>query len=122
MDHEELVRRAIEAFNSGDREPLREICSPRVRIVPLRAALEDTTYEGPTAVDQFWEAAHEAWSEMRMEIDEIESEGDRVLARGVFRGTARTSGAPVETPTTFGFTFRDGLIDEIETRAEGPGV
>ena len=113
------MRRAVEAFNSGDPEPLREVCSPRVRIVPLRAALEDTSYEGPTAVDEFWEEAQQAWSEMRLDIDEIESEGDRVLVRGVFRGTARASGAPVEAPATFGFTFRDGLIEEIDTRAEG---
>ena len=115
-DHEELARRAIEAFNIGDREPLRKICSARLRIVPLRAALEDTTYEGPTAIDQFWEATHQSWSEMRFEIAEIESEGDRVLARGVFRGTARTSGVPVKTAATFGFTFRDGLVEEIDTR------
>lgn len=117
-DYEERVRRAIEAFNTGDWEPLREICSARLRIVPLRAALEDTTYEGPTAIDQFWKATHQSWSEMRLEIDKIESRGDRVLARGVFRGTARVSGAPVKTAATFGFTFRDGLVEEIDTRAE----
>lgn len=116
-DQEELVRRAIEAFNIGDMEPLREICSSRLRIVPLRAALEDTTYEGPTAIDQFWEETQEAWSEMRLEIAEIESEGDRVLARGVFIGTAKASGVPVKTASTFGFTFRDGLVEEIDTRA-----
>ena len=116
---EEMVRRAIEAFNVGDVEPLREICSEQLRVVPLRAALEDTTYEGPTAIDQFWEATRESWSEMRLEIAQFDTEGDRVLARGVFKGTARTSGAPVQTAATFVFTFRDGLVEEIHTRAGG---
>jgi ketosteroid isomerase-like protein len=118
MAHGELVRRAFEAFNRGDLQALRLISSPNVRIVPLRAALEDTAYTGPDAIDDFWADATSAWSDQNVEIEEVESEGDRAVARGVLRSTARGSGAPVETRATWTFTFRDGLIEEIETRAE----
>ena len=112
------MRRTFEAFNRGDLEALREISSPSMRIVPLRAALEDTDYTGPNALDDFWADATSAWSEQRVEIEEVESDGNRAVARGVLRSTARESGAPVETRATWRFTFRDGLIEEIETRAE----
>lgn len=81
---QELVRQAFEAFNRRDTVWLREHVSSELRIVPLRAAIEDTA----------------------------------VVARGVLRATARESGAPVETQATWTFTFRDGLIEEIGTRAQ----
>ena len=112
------MRRVFEAFNRGDVDAMREFTSPNVRIVPLRAALEDTAYTGPTALDDFWADATSAWSEQRVEIEEVESEGDRAVARGVLRSTARESGAPVEIRATWTLTVRDGLIEEIETRAQ----
>jgi len=118
MDQKELVRRTFKAFNRGDPEAVQEMSSPSVRIVPLRAALEDTDYTGPNALDDFWADATSAWSEQQVEIEEIESAGNRAVARGVLRGTARASGARVETRATWTFTFRGGLIEEIETRAE----
>ena len=118
MEYEELVRRAFDAFNSGDPEALREITSPRLRIVPLRAELEDTAFEGPTAIDDFWAEAKRTWSEMRVDVETIEVTGDRAVARGVFRSTASASGAPVESAATWTVTFADGLIEEIVSRAE----
>ena len=118
MDHEEIVRRTFEAFNRGDLDGMREFTSPNVRIVPLRAALEDTAYTGPNALDDFWADATSAWSEQRVDIEAVESEGDTAVARGVLRSIARESGAPVETKAAWTFRFRDGLIEEIETRAE----
>ena len=117
MGHEELVRRTFEAFNRGDPGAVQEMSSPSVRIVPLRAALEDTDYIGPNALQDFWADATSAWSEQQIEIEEIESAGNRAVARGMLRLTARGSGAPVETRAIWTFTFRDGLIEEIETRA-----
>ena len=117
MGHEELVRLGLDAFNRGDMEALREITAPGLRIVPFRAALEDTAYSGPSAVDDFWADSTKAWSEQRVEIEEVEVEGHRAVAHGIYRGVARASGAPVETKATWIFTFRDGLIEEIESRA-----
>ena len=116
MGHEELVRRAMDAFNRGDMEALREITAPGLKIVPFRAALENIEYTGPNALDEFWADATSAWSELRVDIDEVETAGERAVAHGVLRGTARESGAKVESQPTWTFTFRDGLIEEIHTR------
>ena len=111
----EIVRRMVEVFNAGDVEGLSAVMAPDGRIVPLRAALEDTVYSGPDAARQFWEAAMESWSTLRLDIGELRDCGERVLALGSIKGKARGTEAEVETPAAWIVTVRNGRISESRT-------
>jgi len=52
----------FDAFNRGDVEGFAAALTEDATIVPLRAALEDTVYQGPDAARDFWADAMEAWS------------------------------------------------------------
>ena len=113
----EAFRRGIEAFNQGDVDGLAATMAPEGRIVPLRAALEDTAYSGPDAAREFWEASMQAWSALRVDIADFRDLGDRVLALGTIRSTARGTQAAVEAQAAWIATFQNGRATEIRTYA-----
>jgi hypothetical protein len=118
----EVVRAAIEAFNRESRDL--DTARPRVadrffvdepEIVPLRAVLEGTTFKGPTALDDFFNAAKEAWSELRIDVERIEEEGAGVLMVATLVGTGRESRAMVEAPQAWAFFVEEGRIARAAT-------
>ena len=115
-----LARRGIAAFNAHDVEGVEALTSDDVRIIPMRAALEDVSYAGPTAVREFFTELAEEWSSLEMDLDEYTQDGDRVTARGVLRATARASGVVVEMRVISSMRVRDGLVTEIKTVPEEP--
>ena len=117
-----VVRRAFDAFNEVgadidnlELEPPPGVFADELEIVPFRAALEDTVYGGPSALDDFWDASRESWSELHIEVDRIEVAGTGVFAVGTLTGTSREGGAPVESRLAFAFRIRDGLVARLAT-------
>ncbi|MCA1695963.1 MAG: hypothetical protein LC749_15250 [Actinobacteria bacterium] len=43
------VRKGIEAFNCHDVEAAQALCTEDFELVPMRGALEETSYSGPNA-------------------------------------------------------------------------
>ena len=116
------VLRAFEFFNEigadldadSDLDPS-GVFTDEPEIVPIRAALESTVYSGPTAVDDFWEASRESWSELHVETDRVEAVGAGVLAVGILTGTSREGGAPVESKLAFAFQVREDRVARLAT-------
>jgi ketosteroid isomerase-like protein len=117
VDDVKVVRAAVDAFNREDEESAREYFHPEGhRIVPIRAALEDTVFEGPEAWREFTAASRDAWSRFEVQMDEVRLLADgRVLALGRLIATSRATGADVEMPCGLLYTLRDGLITDIQT-------
>jgi ketosteroid isomerase-like protein len=111
----ETVRRATDAFNRGDVDALGALLTPDAEIVPLRAAMEETTYQGPQAAAAFLSDSHESWESLHLEESEIRDLGECVLAFGVLRARGRSSGVDVEVRLAWAVRFRDGLITSIRT-------
>ena len=111
------MRDGIEAFNDGDVDGLTAIMAPECRIVPLRAALEDTAYSGPDAAREFWAATMEAWSAVHLDIADFRDLGDRVLVLGRLTARARGTEAEVETQAAWIARFDNGRATEIRTYA-----
>lgn len=116
------VRRAFEYFNriGADLDADTELDPgdafvDEPEIVPFRAALENTAYSGPAAVDEFWEASRESWSKLHVEIDRLEPAGGGVLAVGTLTGTSRDTGAHVESRIAFAGHLRDGRVSRLAT-------
>jgi hypothetical protein len=114
-----LARRAIVAFNEQGANldatpPARpDLYASEPEIVPFRAALEGTVYRGPGAIEEFWAASRESWSELHIDTDRIEAVGDGVLAVGTLTGTSRETGAAVEARVAFACHVRDGRIARL---------
>ena len=78
----EQLRRAVEAFNRRDGAGFDALLTSDAEIVPVRAALEGTTYRGKDAGSQYCAAVEETWESLRWEVEEIREVGDSAVALG----------------------------------------
>jgi predicted ester cyclase len=84
--NEALVRRAVEAFNGDDGAAVDDLFALNyVDHDRSRAGLP----VGPAGVKQAWGMLRAAFPDLRVTIEEVIAEGDRVAVRGVIRGTHR---------------------------------
>jgi ketosteroid isomerase-like protein len=96
-DREALVLRSIDAWNADDwEEQLNAIWSPDGTIVSPDGWPEAGEFKGWPAMLEQWRRIKGSWAEDRVDVIELESIGDRVLAhlRWTLRGEA--SGAPLQ--------------------------
>ena len=117
MSEENVARlqMAVEAFNQREGAKFDQLLAPDAEIVPVRAALEGTTYRGRDAASQYVAAVEESWEALRWEVDEVREGGDRVVALGHIRGKGRGTGANIDTSGGWVAQFRDGLITRFRT-------
>src|SRR5256885_15917624 len=111
----EVMRAAMEACNRRDGERFGAFLSRDAEIMPVRAALEGTTYRGPDAAAQYCAAVDESWENLTWEVEEIRDGGDWVLALGRIRGGGRGSGAGIDARAGWVARFHDGLITTFRT-------
>jgi ketosteroid isomerase-like protein len=115
QDNLDLARRMIEWFNALDAEAAQAHCTDDVEIVPLRAAMEGTSYRGPEAFAAFHADTKEAWEEISFEPEDFHEVGDRVVVVGQLGARARLTGAAVEARIAMLIQFRDGRISKLRT-------
>jgi ketosteroid isomerase-like protein len=114
----ELVRRGIEAFNRHDVEGMKATCTPDFELVPLRAAMEGTTYKGPDAIAEAFRDFDESWEELRYDIEDILVAGDRVVAITRLRGRGRQSGVSIDQAVALMFNVRDGKAASMRSYSD----
>jgi steroid delta-isomerase-like uncharacterized protein len=79
-----IVQRAVEAFNQGDQEAVDKLFAANyVDHDPSRASLPS----GPEGVKLAWGAFRAAFPDLQGTIEDMITEGDKVVVRGTFRGT-----------------------------------
>lgn len=110
-DNVEIVRRAIEAFNTGGVDAVIAFHHPEVVSHPLPEWLEETVYRGHEGIRaQF--AWMDEFDDLLWEVHEIRDAGQEVLIHATL--VARTnSGIAIQQP--FGAVcggFREGLVSE----------
>ena len=114
----ETMRAALDAFNRRDGEGFDSLLAEGAEIVPVRAALEGTTYQGSDAATQYCVAVEQSWEELEWEIEDLQERGDMVIAVGHIRGHGRGSGAAIDSRAGWVAHFRDGLIARFQTYAD----
>jgi ketosteroid isomerase-like protein len=118
QENVETMRAAIEAFNRRDGKAFGAFLDQDAEIVPVRAALEGTTYRGADAAVKYCAAVDESWENLEWEVEEIRDGGDWVLAMGRIRGEGRGSGAAIDARAGWVARFRDGLVTNFRTYAD----
>ena len=109
----EIVRAAHEAWNTGDRERLRELHDPDVIARSLEGWPEPGPFVGREAVMRQFDQLQDTW-----EINKVDPVGafidvaDRVVVRVIWRGVGRGPDSNMEMTSVF--TLRDGKIFAIE--------
>ena len=111
----ERLRSAIDAFNERDGTTFDTLLAGDAEIVPVRAALEGTTYRGGSAGSQYCSAVEETWESLSWEVDEIRGVGEFAVAVGHIRGKGRGTGATIDTSGGWVAQFREGLITRFRT-------
>jgi ketosteroid isomerase-like protein len=114
-ENEKTFLAADAAFNNGDLDRWLEFFDPEIEWHDLPSLPGSGVHRGRDALLRRIEELQEALVDFRSEVEEIASEGDRVVARVRLLGAGRASGAPAAPlPVTYVSEFRDGRI--IRTR------
>jgi ketosteroid isomerase-like protein len=118
QENVELMRAVMEAFNRGDGKAFDGLLVSDTEVIPVRAALEGTTYRGSDAGTQYCTAVAQSWENLRWEVEEIRDGGSWVLALGHIRGEGRDSGAAIDARAGWLAHFHQGLITRFQTFAD----
>jgi uncharacterized protein len=105
----EIVRRAYEAFNSGDADTAMELLDPDVEW-SLPAHFPDAeTWRGREQVEKGLRARAASWSSLNIEVRELIDAGDKVVALVRIRGQAEITGIDLSgNEDGHVWTLRDG--------------
>jgi ketosteroid isomerase-like protein len=114
----DIMRTALAAFNNRDGAGFDALLDQRAEIVPVRAALEGTTFRGPDAASQYCSAIEASWEELRWEVEDIRDLGGRVIALGHIQGRGRDSGAGIDARGAWVADLRGGLITRFQTYSD----
>jgi ketosteroid isomerase-like protein len=104
----EFVRGWVEAWNRGDLEALIADAGPDLEWVVARQHPAATTHRGPQEVAGYLADWLSTMPGLKIEIQELEEVGDRVLLVMRMTGTGAGSGAATEVHNAVVTTFRDG--------------
>ena len=97
QENVESLKRAIEAYNRRDIEPLLETSDPEIEWYPFTAQVEgDEAYHGHDGLRQWWANIDAAFEEFEASVDEVRDLDDTVLALGHLRARFR-SGVALDT-------------------------
>jgi ketosteroid isomerase-like protein len=120
----EIVKRALDAFSSGDAAAFAELTAPDIEWTVGLAAVEGEVFHGREGVATYFERLGSAWDEFRFLADEFHDLGDVVLVLGRLGGRSRGGGVPVESPVGAVWELRGGRIwrlraylDQAQSRA-----
>lgn len=121
QDDIETLRRAIDAFNTGNMQAVAALLDADSEWDWSRSIGPDrAVYRGPEEIVRFWEEFAGGFEEIRIEIEDVIEIGDRLVAAmlSVMRGRG---GIEVEARNTWLITLRDGRLARLEmfqTQAE----
>jgi ketosteroid isomerase-like protein len=111
----EIVRRAYEAFNSGNADAAIALLDPEVKWTLPPHFPDAETWQGRDRVVEGLGEMMTSWESLHMDVRELIDEGDRVVARVRFEGRSALTGldlAGMGVDTQI-WTMRDGLAVEV---------
>jgi ketosteroid isomerase-like protein len=113
-ENEQVVRRALDAWNANDWQTLQRLIAPDVELVAPENWPETGTFKSWPAARNLLHGLKEAWSEEHLEILAMESRAHWVLvdARWVTRGEG--SGLDIETEVWIAYRLEEGRATRIQ--------
>jgi len=117
----EVVRRAIDAFNSRDFATLAELSHEDLEFTSILTAVDagGAIYRGSETWTSYFAVMDETWDEWRAKDWRLFDAGeDRVVALFDLVGKGRHSGVPVEREIGLAYWIRDGQMWRMRSFAD----
>ena len=112
----DLIREAIDAWNSGDMERLRDVYDPNIvaRPLPDWPELPEPVYVGRDRLMREFREMRDTWDthDVLEVLGDFVTAGDRVIVRYLWK--AQGHGPPMSMELTYVYTVRRGRVLEIE--------
>jgi ketosteroid isomerase-like protein len=113
----ELVLEGYDAWNHDDRDAWLRTMHPDVELSTSGIWPDfDSVYRGHEELAEFWRLMHEAWKEFRIDIAEMDEEGDCFVLALRFRATGAGSGVKVDLRFANAIRIREGLQADLVSR------
>ena len=115
QENVELMRRVVEAVNSGDPDAVAQFVHSEGQIEENNSVVFpglDRVYVGPEGFRQWYQTAViEAWEDFRVDVEELRAlDHEQVLVHARLRARGRQSGVEVDMPTFQIFGVKDGMV------------
>jgi ketosteroid isomerase-like protein len=122
QENVDTVRRALEAWNSGDLEAWLAAVSldPAVEMRPVIAELvegAEVVYRGIPGARRFWEDWRVGWNFRFVDVD-FRDAGDSVVAITEASVTSARTGLDLDTPMAMVCEYRDGRLVRLTSYLE----
>lgn len=113
----ELIRKSYEAWNRDDVDAWLATVRPDVEFHTSAVFPDfDPIYRGQEGLAEFWRQMHEPWGMFRIDIEQMDEQGDCFVMTLRFRATGIDSGVKVDMRFANAIRMREGLIVEIISR------
>ena len=115
QENVEVAKAFYDAYNARNSEALDGLLHPEAKITTLsaRGGLGGDWSRGATR--QYFEQLEEAWTGLRIEIEDYREVGERVVALGVARGAGTSSHVEVSSDFAAVLAVRDSRIVLVES-------
>jgi ketosteroid isomerase-like protein len=115
QENVDVAKAFFDAYNARNSEAVDRLLHPEAKITTLstRAGMPDHWRQGTT--DRYFEQLDEAWTDLRVEVQEYRELGECVVALGVLRGAGMASHVEVVRDFATVFVFRDSRIVLLDT-------
>ncbi len=118
----EIVKEALAAYADGGIEVLLPFLRRDVVCYPFPEWVEEDVYRGHDGFRKVATIWTDTFDDFRVEFDEFQEHGSKVVALGTIGGLIKVTGAPLRQPMGVVYSgFRNGLIGEMHfftTRAQ----
>jgi len=115
QENVEVARAFFDAYNARDSEAVDRLLHAEAEITTLsaRRGLPDHWRHGTT--QHYFERLDEAWTALRIEVEDYREAGERVVALGVMRGAGMASHVEVASDFATVFVIENSQIMIIDT-------
>ena len=114
----ELLRHALEAYNTRDVEELISYCDPGIEFHSAYAAIGGAVYRGHDGMRRWHRDVRDVWGDAtRLEPEAYFDLGENTLAFYTLRGRGQRSGLEVAMRNALTATWRDGRMVQVRAYA-----
>jgi len=109
-DNVEIVKRALDAFSSGDADAFAALTTPGIEWTTGLGAIEGEVFHGHEGVATYFARLATAWDSFRFLVHDVRDNGDVVVVLGRLEGRGRGGGVPVDSPVGAVWELREGKV------------
>lgn len=101
-------------MSAGRIDTVTSLAHSDVEFRPLLANIEGETYHGHEGIRRWFSQFTDTFEDFTIELGELEELGDHVFATGRIHARGRGSGTPIDQPSVWVITMRDGKATHIQ--------